>query len=75
MQGKPVFILQVGNLKVKELLEVASAEVLIHYMLKEVEVAWRMKFSECQSVYSKGVDQIIVLVDMKGATLKTLQNK
>ena len=57
----------------KELLEEASAEVLIHFMLKEVEVAWRMKFSECQSyVYPKGVDQIIVLVDMKGATLKTL---
>jgi hypothetical protein len=34
-------------MKVKELLEVASAEVLIHYMLKEIEMAWRTKFSEC----------------------------
>jgi hypothetical protein len=34
-------------MKVKELLEVANPEVLIHFMLKEVEMAWRMKFSEC----------------------------
>jgi hypothetical protein len=33
--------------KVKELLEVASADILIHYFLKEIEVCWRMKFSEC----------------------------
>lgn len=75
-QGKPIFILQVGNLKVKELLEVASAEALIHFMLKEVEMAWRMKFSECQSfVYKDGVDQIILVVDLKGAKLKDLSNK
>jgi len=37
---------QIGALKVKELLEIASAETLIHFMLKEVEMAWRMKFGE-----------------------------
>jgi hypothetical protein len=70
-----VFILQVGALKVKELLEVASADALIHFMLKEVEMAWRMKFSECQSFVNKdGVDQIIVIVDLKAVTLKNLNN-
>ena len=60
----------------KELLECASAEVLIHYMLKEIEMAWRMKFGECQSfVYKHGVDQIVLIVDMKGAKLKDLANK
>ena len=38
--------MQVGQTKVKELLEIASAEVLIHYMLKEVEHTWRIKFNE-----------------------------
>jgi hypothetical protein len=71
-----VFILQLGNLKVKELLEVASAELLIRYMLKEVEMCWRLKFSDSQSyVYSKGVDQLILILDLKGASLKNLQNK
>ncbi len=65
-----------GNLKVKELLEIASAEVLIHFMLKEIEMAWRMKFGECQSfVYKDGVDQMILIVDLKGAKLKDLSNK
>lgn len=65
-----------GALKIKELLECASAEVIIHYVLKEIEMAWRMKFSECQSfVYKDGVDQIIVIIDMKGAKLKDLSHK
>jgi hypothetical protein len=45
-------------------------------MLKEVEMAWRMKFGECQQfVYKDGVDQMIVIVDLKGAKLKDLSNK
>ena len=60
----------------KELLECASAETLIHFMLKEVEMAWRMKFGECQQFeYKGGVDQMIVIVDLKGAKLKDLSNK
>jgi hypothetical protein len=38
---------QLGAIKIKELLEVASAENLIHFMLKEIEMVWRMKFGEC----------------------------
>lgn len=65
--------MQVGSLKVKELLECASAETLIHFMLKELEMAWRMKFGECQSlVYKEGVDQMTVLIDLKGAKIKDL---
>jgi hypothetical protein len=42
-------------------------------MLKEVEMAWRMKFSECQSlVYKEGVDQMNVIIDLKGAKIKDL---
>jgi hypothetical protein len=46
-----------GAIKTKELLEIASAETLIHFMLKEIEMAWRMKFGECQALeYKEGVD-------------------
>ena len=63
-------------MKVKELLDCASAEVLIHYMLKEIEMVWRMKFGECQSfVHKEGVDKMNVIIDLKGAKLKDLSNK
>jgi hypothetical protein len=62
--------------KAKELIESASPDILIHYFLKEVEVCWRMKFSECSGAYSKdSVDQIVLLIDLKGAKLKDLSNK
>jgi hypothetical protein len=65
-----------GQIRIKELLEVASAETLIRYMLKEVEHTWRIKFSECQQlVYKGGVEQLIIIVDLKGAKLKDLSNK
>ena len=60
----------------KELLEAASAETLIRYFLKEIEHTWRVKFGECKdSVYPSGVDQLELIVDMKGAKLKDLSNK
>lgn len=35
-----------------------------------------MKFSDCkEAVYKDGVDQIVVIVDLKGAKLKDLSNK
>jgi hypothetical protein len=61
---------------VKELLEAASTDVLIKYMLKEVEMAWRMKFSDCKdAVYKDGVDSMVLIIDLKGAKLKDLSNK
>jgi len=42
---------------VKELLETEKVENLIHYMLKEVEHTWRIKFSDCKEFVNKeGVD-------------------
>lgn len=76
MQGKPIFIVEIGSIKLKELFEVASAEALIHFMLKEVEMAWRIKFGESQSfVYKDGVDQMTIIIDLKGVKLKDLSNK
>ena len=58
------------------MLEVANADMLIHYMLKEVEMAWRNKFVESQQfVYKAGVDQMMIIIDLKGAKLKDLSHK
>lgn len=60
----------------KEILETASAETLIHYMLKEIEHTWRIKFSDCKEFVNKeGVDQLVLIIDLKGAKLKDLTNK
>lgn len=68
--------MQLGSIKIKELLEIAKADTLIHYMLKEVEHTWRVKFSECKElVYKAGVDQMIIIIDLKGTKLKDLSNK
>ena len=60
----------------KEILDTASAETLIHYMLKEIEHTWRIKFSDCKEFVNKeGVDQLVLIIDLKGAKLKDLTNK
>ena len=60
----------------KELLETEKAETLIHYMLKEIEHTWRIKFSDCKEFVNKeGVDQLVLIIDLKGAKLKDLTNK
>jgi hypothetical protein len=57
-------------------LEIASAETLIHYSLKEVEHTWRIKFEEChEKAHREGVDQMVLVVDLKGIKLKDLSNK
>lgn len=54
----------------------ASAETLIRYMLKEVEHTWRIKFGDCKEfVYKGGVEQLLVIFDLKDAKLKDMSNK
>lgn len=62
-------------MRLKELLDCASPDTLIRYMLKEVEDTWRRKFGECKEVLGKEVDQLMMIVDMKGSKLKDLSNK
>lgn len=40
-----------------------------------MEHTWREKFDKCMEATGKIVDQIRVVVDLKGATLKQLTNK
>ena len=52
-------------------------EILVHYFIKELEHTWRVKFQDCKDILSikGGVDQIKVIVDMKGLKLKDITNK
>ena len=71
-------ILQVGQIKYQELFEALhnSIDLLVHYFVKELEHTWRVKFPDCKEFVNKnGVDQILVIVDMKGAKLKDITNK
>ncbi len=71
-------IVQAGQIKYLELMQALnnSTDILVHYFIKELEHTWRVKFTECkEQVYFKGVDQIKVIVDLKGMKLKDLSNK
>ncbi len=44
-----------------------SVDLLAHYFIKEFEDTWRVKFPDCKEFVNKaGVDQIKVVIDMKG---------
>jgi hypothetical protein len=52
-----------------------SIDILVHYFIKELEHTWRVKFADCKEfVYKDGVDQMIVIIDMKGLKHKDLTN-
>lgn len=49
---------------------------MVHYFIKELEHTWRVKFPDSKEfVYKPGVDQIKVIIDMKGTKLKDITNK
>ncbi len=51
-------------------------EVLVHFFIKELEHTWRVKFPDCKEfVHKKGVDQIKVIIDLKGSKLKDITNQ
>ena len=53
-----------------------SVDLLVHFFIKEMEHTWRVKFADCKEFVNKnGVDQIIAIIDLRGAKLKDLSNK
>ena len=55
---------------------IKSVDVLVHFFIKELEHTWRNKFADCKEfINKKGVDQIRVIVDMKGTKLKDMTNQ
>ncbi len=58
-QGRPIFIIQAGQISFLELMEVLhnSIDILVHFFIKELEHTWRVKFPDSKEfVYKKGVD-------------------
>lgn len=74
-QGRPLFIIQMGMVKLNELLAVCNQETIIKFLYKELEHTWREKFEKCEQVSKMQVDQIKLIIDMQGVTLKQLTNK
>ena len=73
--GRPIFYLQMGQLKASDLLQVAPPDIISKFLLKEMEHTWREKFDKCIEAKGCVVDQIRIVVDLKGASLKQLTNK
>lgn len=77
-KGRPILILQVGAVNFVDLMQALnnSTDLLVHYFIKEMEHTWRVKFTESRDlVYKEGVDQIKVIIDLKGVKLKDLSSK
>ena len=52
-----------------------SIDILVHYFIKELEHTWRVKFPDCKEfVYKQGVDQIVLLIDLKQAKMKDMMS-
>lgn len=52
-----------------------STDMLVHFIVKELEHTWRVKFPDCKEfIFKGGVDQIKVIIDLKGAKLKDITN-
>ena len=53
-----------------------SVDLLVHFFVKEFEHTWRVKFADSKEFVNKnGVDQIIAIIDLRGAKLKDISNK
>lgn len=75
-QGRPILIVNAGQIKITELLQCTNPESITKWIIKELEHTWREKFDRCEQAYKpQKVDQIRMIIDLKGATLKQITNK
>lgn len=73
--GRPIFFVNVGQIKLTDLLQHANSATVTKFLIKELEHTWREKFDKVEEVTKKQADQIRVVLDLKGATLKSITNK
>ena len=73
--GRPILFINAGQIKHNEILSQTSPEIVTKYIIRELELAWREKFDEVQSQMGLVADQIRIVVDLKGATLKQIANR
>lgn len=69
-----------GSIRIGPLLDCVKAELIMTYLLKELETTWRQRFPESQKKRERGqgspaVDQLVVILDLRALKLKDLSNK
>mmetsp|Transcript_18637 Transcript_18637/g.25136 ORF Transcript_18637/g.25136 Transcript_18637/m.25136 type:complete len:239 (-) Transcript_18637:4270-4986(-) len=73
--GRPLLFINAGQIKLNELMAQTNPETVTKFIIKELEHTWREKFDIIQSLMRVNVDQIRIVVDLKGAKLKQITNK
>lgn len=68
--GRPILFINAGQIKLSELMSQTSPETVTKYLIKDLEHTWREKFDTVKTVLKLNVDQIRIVVDLKGAKLK-----
>ena len=73
--GRPILFINAGQIKLNEILSQTNPETVTKYIIRELEHAWREKFDTIKQQMRLYVDQIRIVIDMKGATLKQITNR
>ncbi len=68
--GRPCLFINAGQIKLQEILTQTNPETVTKFIIRELEHTWREKFDIVKSDLRKDVDQIRIVIDMKGAKLK-----
>lgn len=73
--GRPILFVNAGQIKLSEILQQTSPETVTKFIIRELEHTWREKFEQSERATGCKVDQMRMVVDLKGATLKQISNK
>ena len=73
--GRPILFINAGQIKLNEIMTQTNPETVTKYIIRELEHTWREKFEAVQSDLRLYVDQIRIVIDLKGATLRQITNK
>ena len=74
-EGRPLMIINAGQLKLADIMKSTTPDTVTKFIIRELEHTWREKFDRCEQISKQKVDQIRLVIDMRGATLKQIANK
>lgn len=74
-EGRPLMIINAGQVKLAEIMKNTTPDTVTKFIIRELEHSWREKFDRCEQVSKQKVDQMRLLIDMRGGTLKQIANK
>jgi len=56
IDGRPIFYVNIGQIKLNDLLQHANPDLLTKFFIKELEHTWREKFDRIEEITKKQVD-------------------